>query len=45
LDILDIPDLIYFSDGLDLVGVYLDATLADDVSQEHGPEDPKGALF
>ncbi len=45
LDILDIPDLVYFSDGRDLVRVYLDAALGDDVPQELAPGDPKGALF
>jgi hypothetical protein len=45
LDILDIPDLAYFSDGQDLVGVCFDATLGDDVPQELAPGDPEGALF
>jgi hypothetical protein len=31
LNILDIPDLVYFSDVRDLVGVHLDVMLADDV--------------
>jgi hypothetical protein len=31
LDVLDIPDLVDFKDGLDLFGVHLDATLGDDV--------------
>jgi hypothetical protein len=45
LDVLDIPDLVYFSDGQDLVGIHLDAALGDDVPQEQAPGDPKGALF
>jgi hypothetical protein len=31
LDILDIPDLVYFSDARDLVGVHLDVALGNDV--------------
>jgi hypothetical protein len=31
LDVLDIPDLVYFSNGRDLVGLHLDAALGDDV--------------
>jgi hypothetical protein len=31
LDVLDIPNLVYFSDGRDLVGVCLDAMLGDDL--------------
>jgi hypothetical protein len=45
LDILDILDLVYFSDGQELVGVCLDAALGDDVPKELAPRDPKGALF
>jgi hypothetical protein len=45
LDILDIPNLVYFSDGQDFVGVRLDAAFGDDVPQELAPRDPKGALF
>jgi hypothetical protein len=42
LDILDAPDLAYFSDGWDRS---FNATLVDDVPQELAPKDPKGALF
>jgi hypothetical protein len=45
LDVLDIPNLIYLSDGRDLVGVRFNASLGDDVPQELAPGDPKGALF
>jgi hypothetical protein len=31
LNVLDVPDLAYFSDGQDLVGVHFDCTLGDDV--------------
>jgi hypothetical protein len=45
LDILDIPDLAYFRDSRDLIGVCFNAALADDVPQEFAPGDLKGALF
>jgi hypothetical protein len=45
LDVLDILELVYFSNGRDLIGVCLDATLGDDVPQELALGDPKGALF
>jgi hypothetical protein len=45
LDILDIPDLVYFNDGRDHVRVHLNAALGDDVSQELALRVPKGALF
>jgi hypothetical protein len=45
MDVLDIPNLAYFSDGRDLVGVRFDAALGDDVPHELAPGDPKGALF
>jgi hypothetical protein len=32
LNALDVPDLAYFSDGRDLVGVCFDAALSDDVT-------------
>jgi hypothetical protein len=31
LDVLDVPDLAYFSNGQDFVGVCFDAVLSDDV--------------
>jgi hypothetical protein len=45
LDVLDVPDLSYFSDGRDFVRVYFDATLGDDVPQELALGDPKVAFF
>jgi hypothetical protein len=45
LNILYIPDLAYFHDGLDLIGVRFNATLGDDVPQELALGDPKGAFF
>jgi hypothetical protein len=45
LDVLDIPDLVYFSDDRDLVEVCLDATLVDDVPQELALGNLKGAFF
>jgi hypothetical protein len=40
LNILDIPDLAYFRDGQNLVGVHFNAALVDDVPQEL----PQGTL-
>jgi hypothetical protein len=31
LNVLDVPDLAYFSDGRNLVGVYFDVALGNDV--------------
>jgi hypothetical protein len=45
LNILDVPDLAYFSDGQNLVRVCFDAALVDDVPQELAPEVYKGALL
>jgi hypothetical protein len=45
LDVLDIHDLAYFSDGRDFVMVCFDATLGDDVPQELVPGDPEGAFL
>jgi hypothetical protein len=45
LDVLDVPDLAYFSNGQDFVGVCFDAVLSDDVPQELTPGDPEGALI
>jgi hypothetical protein len=45
LDILDIPNLAYFSDGRDLVRICFNAVLGDDVPEELASGDPKGPLF
>jgi hypothetical protein len=45
LDVLDIPNLAYFSDGWDFVRVCFDAALGDDAPQELAQRDPEGALF
>jgi hypothetical protein len=45
LDVLDVPNLAYFSDGRDLSGICFNAALGDDVPQELAPKDPKGAVF
>jgi hypothetical protein len=45
LNVLDVPDLAYFSDGRNLVGVRFDTALGDDVPQELTPGNPKGALL
>jgi hypothetical protein len=45
LNVLDVPDLTHFSKGQNLVGVYLDATLSDDVHQELTTGDPEGAFL
>jgi hypothetical protein len=45
LDVLDVPDLAYFSNGQDFVRVLFDAALGDDVPWELALRDPKGALF
>jgi hypothetical protein len=45
LDVFDTPYLVYFSDGQDLVELFLDVVLGDDVPQELAPGDPKGAFF
>jgi hypothetical protein len=34
LTILDVPNLAYFGDGQDLVGIHFDAVLGDDVTHE-----------
>jgi hypothetical protein len=44
-DVLDIPDLAYFSTGRDLIGVLFDAVLGDDGPQELALGALKGALF
>jgi hypothetical protein len=41
LNIFDVPNLAYFSDGRNLVGVHLDAVLGDDVPQELPRGTPK----
>jgi hypothetical protein len=45
LDILDVLDLDYFSDGRDLVKIHFIVALGDDVPQELAPMDPNGAFF
>jgi hypothetical protein len=45
LNILDIPDLAYFRDGQNLVGVRFNAVLVDDVPQELPPGDSESALL
>jgi hypothetical protein len=45
LNAFDVPDLAYFGDGRDLIGVCFDAALGDDVTQELSPGDPEGAFF
>jgi hypothetical protein len=45
LNILDVPDLAYFSDGRDVVGVRFNVALGDDVPQELSPGDPEGAFI
>jgi hypothetical protein len=45
VNVLDIPDVAYFGDGQDLVGVHFDAVLGDDVTQELSPGDLEGAFF
>jgi hypothetical protein len=44
LNVLDAPDLAYFGDGRDLVGVRIDAALSDDVTHELSPGDLEGAF-
>jgi hypothetical protein len=45
LNVLDVPDLAYLSDGQNLVGVCLNAALGDDVPQELAPGDSEGAFL
>jgi hypothetical protein len=45
LNMLDVPDLAYFSDGRNLVGVCFEAALGNDVPQELTPGDPEVALL
>jgi hypothetical protein len=45
LDVLDAPDLTYFSDGRDLIRICFITMLGDDVPQKVSLGDPKGALF
>jgi hypothetical protein len=45
LDVLDIPDLMHFDNGQDLVRIWFDAALGDDVPQKFAPGDHKGAFF
>jgi hypothetical protein len=45
LNILDVADLAYFSDGRNLVGVHFDVMLGDDVPQELSLGDPEGAFL
>jgi hypothetical protein len=45
LNVLDVPELAYFSDGRDLVGVHFDVVLSDDVPQKLSSGDPEGAFF
>jgi hypothetical protein len=45
LNVLNVPDLAYFSDCRNLVGVHFDAMLGDDVPQELALGDSEGVLL
>jgi hypothetical protein len=45
LNVLDVTDLAYLSDGQNLVGVHLDVTLSDDVPQKLASRDSEGGLL
>jgi hypothetical protein len=45
LNVLDVHDLAYLSDGRNLIGVRLDAMLGDDVPQELALGNSKGAFL
>jgi hypothetical protein len=45
LNVLDIPDLDYFSDGKNLIGVRFDTALGDDVPDKLSSGDSKGAFL
>jgi hypothetical protein len=45
LNVLDVSDLTYFSDGRNLVGVRFDTALGDDVPQELAPGDSESVFL
>jgi hypothetical protein len=45
LNVLDVPNLIHFGDGRNLIRVCFDASLDDDVPQELALGDSEGAFF